>query len=35
MYFKNVIKVLGQISSTLKTLSEDKLIESKNKDKKQ
>ncbi|MCX4367081.1 MAG: heat-inducible transcriptional repressor HrcA [Clostridia bacterium] len=35
MDYKKVIKVLGQISSTLKTLSEDKLIESKNKDKKQ
>lgn len=35
MDYKKVIKVLGQISSTLKTLSEDKLIENKNKDKKQ
>lgn len=33
MDYKKVIKVLGQISSTLKTLSEDKLIESKNNDK--
>lgn len=35
MDYKKVIKVLGQISSTLKTLSEDKLIENRNKDKKQ
>lgn len=33
MDYKKVIKVLGQISSTLKTLSEDKFIESKNNDK--